>query len=216
MLESDLKSFFGFCLSEADGGPAIGVNQSDLVRVERKIFTVAHELGHILMHPGSFQDNETQEDLDEESEADRFASHFLMPQQSFEHELEKNRGLHWVKLILHVKRIFKVSYKTVILRLVEMERVSSSDVWKRFAIDHKRLYGGSLKDHYEPDSLPQSEFGMIEPSGLNSFDFMESKLHLLVRNAVELELITTQRAAEILGINLNEMRELALAWSSVK
>ncbi|MFA6292184.1 MAG: XRE family transcriptional regulator [Victivallales bacterium] len=213
LIDSDLDNFFGFSLSEKDGGPAIGVNKSKRINVERKIFTVAHELGHILLHPDSFDSKEKMEIDDAEKEADTFASHLLMPQKCFNHELEKNKGLHWVKLVLHIKRIFKVSYKTVLIRLREEGLVDNS-IWQKFALECKKL-GFSLKDHYEPESLSQDDFHPEPVEPLSSYDFVESRLNLLVRKAFEKEAITMGKAAEILGIEMMAMRELSNAWRTV-
>ncbi len=211
LIDSDLKKFFGFCLSEKDGGPAIGVNKSSMISVERKIFTVAHELGHILLHPNSFDTAESKESGDAEKEADAFASHFLMPVDGFKKELQKNFGLHRVRLVLHIKRIFKVSYKTVLMRFQEMGLVDDS-VWMKFAMEYKKMFGKSLKNHYEPESLSQDDF-KSEPNKLDNFDFLESRLYRLVREAFEQEIITMSRAAEILNLGLMEMRDLSNAWS---
>lgn len=211
LIDSDLKNFFGFCLSAKDGGPAIGVNKSDQINVERKIFTVAHELGHILIHPDSFDSAEAKESDKAEKEANIFASHLLMPAQAFEKELQKNIGLHWVSLVLHIKRIFKVSYKTVLIRLQEMGLADSS-VWVKFAMEYKRMFGEDLKDYFEPESLSQDDF-KFEPKRLDNIDFLESRLYRLVRKAFEREIITMSRAAEILNLELMEMRELSNAWS---
>lgn len=213
LIDSDLDNFFGFSLSAKDGGPAIGINKSIKINVERKIFTVAHELGHILLHPDSFNSNENIEMNDAEKEANTFASYLLMPQEAFIEEFEKNNGLHWVKQVLHIKRIFKVSYKTVLVRLQENGLVDNS-VWQKFAFECKKL-GISLKGHFEPESLEKEHFQPEPVEPLSNYDFVESRLNRLVRKAFEQEVITMSKAADILDINLMEMRELSNAWSAV-
>jgi Zn-dependent peptidase ImmA (M78 family)/DNA-binding XRE family transcriptional regulator len=213
LIDSDLDNFFGFSLSEKDGGPAIGINNSKKINVERKIFTVAHELGHILLHPDSFDSKEKNEIDDAEKGADTFASHLLMPQKYFKQELEKNKGLHWMRQVLHIKRIFKVSYKTVLVRLRKDGLVNNS-IWQKFAVECKKL-GISLKDHFAPESLPQDDFHPEPVEPLSNNDFVESRLNLLVRKAFEQEMITMSKAADILNIDLMAMRELSNAWRIV-
>jgi Zn-dependent peptidase ImmA (M78 family) len=213
LVDSDLDNFFGFSLSEKDGGPAIGVNKSQRINVERKIFTAAHELGHILLHPDSFDSGEENESADAEKEANIFASHLLMPKATFMKELEKNKGLGLVDQVLHIKRIFKVSYKTVLVRLREDGLVDDS-IWQKFAFECKKL-GFSLKDHFEPESLPQDDFHPEPVAPLSSYDFVESRLNRLVRKAFEQEIITMSKAADILGIDLMSMRELSNSWGKV-
>ena len=49
-----LSKVFGFSAAWADNGPAIAVNTSPDISIERQIFTVAHELGHLIMHESSY------------------------------------------------------------------------------------------------------------------------------------------------------------------
>ena len=42
--------FFGLSVGEEDGGPAVAVNVWDRISVERRIFSAAHELGHLMLH----------------------------------------------------------------------------------------------------------------------------------------------------------------------
>ena len=59
------------------------VNTWDRISVERWIFTAAHELGHILLHPTEYDRSATDLPVDTEREADAFASEFLMPKSAF-------------------------------------------------------------------------------------------------------------------------------------
>jgi len=51
-----------------------------------------------------------------------------------------------------------------------------------------------------------------EPNHLVPVDFVQDRLNRLVRRAVEEKEISMSRAAEILRLDLNEMRELANSW----
>jgi Zn-dependent peptidase ImmA (M78 family) len=106
-------------VAPGNGGPAVVVNTWDRISVERWIFTAAHELGHILLHREAYHRSMANEEEQEEKEADRFASHFLMPEESFESEWAQTRGLPLIARVLIVKRIYRVSYKTVLYRLHE-------------------------------------------------------------------------------------------------
>ena len=46
--------FLGLSVSEADGGPAVVVNDWELIPVERRLFSAAHELGHLILHPDAY------------------------------------------------------------------------------------------------------------------------------------------------------------------
>jgi Zn-dependent peptidase ImmA (M78 family) len=201
----------------AEGGPAIVVNTWERISVERWIFTAVHELGHILMHLDAFDRKRTDENADEEREADRFASHFLMPDGVFEDEWQESAGLSLVERVFKLKRIFRVSYKTVLYRLKESGRMGA-DAFAVFQRHYKRYSGRTLKKIDEPQALAQGEFrfswNRAEELGdsLSKYDFVEDRLSRLVREALRKEIISLGRAAEILALPLSEMRELASAW----
>ena len=88
LLETKRDSFFGLSVGIGDGGPAVVVNTWDRISVERWIFTAAHELGHVLLHPSEYQREATELPMQAEREADEFASEFLMPEAAFAAEWE--------------------------------------------------------------------------------------------------------------------------------
>lgn len=216
LLEKKSDSFFGLSVGTGDGGPAVVVNTWDRISVERWIFTAAHELGHLLLHPAEYRRDATELPLPAEREADLFASHFLMPEVLFSKEWEETRGHPLLVRVLKVKRIFRVSYKTVLYRLVESER-ESKDVWRTFQRQHRDHFGKTLRKTEEPKALEKSEFAWNwsragEPEGLSQHDFVEDRLSRLVRKAVEREHISLGRAAEILRLSREEMRKQAREW----
>ena len=130
LLKSRMNKFFGLSVGESDNGPAIAVNTDDSIPVERRIFTAAHELGHIILHKDSYVSDQIQENDEQEDEANRFAGYFLMPRENFNIIWEENRGLHWVDSVLHTKRRFRVSYKTVLKRLIDM-KLTDKGIYKK-------------------------------------------------------------------------------------
>src|SRR5712691_2613872 len=212
-------AFFGLSVAKDDGGPAIVVNVWDRISVERWIFTAAHELGHLLFHLGAYDVAKTEENRDEEEEANQFASHFLMPQEVFALEWNEARGLALVDRVLKVKRIFRVSYRTVLYRLSEQDAYGKA-IWQQFQVAYKARFGQSLSKSDEPQRLPPEDFNaaMVEPRAadepkrLSSEDFVEDRLSRLVRAALEKELISVGRAAEILNVDLKTMRAVISTW----
>jgi Zn-dependent peptidase ImmA (M78 family) len=211
-------TFFGLSVGAEDGGPAVVVNVWDRIPVERWIFTAAHELGHLLLHLSAYDVNRRNEDDAEEKEADQFASHFLMPDEVFKSEWTEAWGLPLFERVLKIKRIFKVSYKTVLYRLCEQGQ--GSDLWMQFQVAHKRRFGTGLKKTDEPQRLAPADFlaSMVEtkaadePKRLSSDDFVEDRLCSLVRSAVDKQMISVGRAAEVLGFDLRTMREQVASW----
>ena len=217
LLETKRDSFFGLSVGERDGGPAVVVNTWDRISVERWIFTAAHELGHLLLHPLEYQRDATELPMQAEREADAFASEFLMTEKAFEAEWNASRGRSLLLRVLKVKRIFRVSYKTVLHRLVESGR-ETADVWRAFQGQHRGYFGKTLRRTEEPEALKKSEFAWNwtrsgEPAGLSEHDFIQDRLSRLVRRAIEDERISFGRAAEILGVTREEMRKQAREWS---
>ena len=120
--------------------------------------------------------------------------------------------------MLKVKRMFRVSYKTVLYRLVETGR-AARDVWPIFQRQHAQRLGKTLRKADEPNPLKASEFSWNwsragEPEGVSEYDFLEDRLHRLVRMALERKAISLGRAAEILRISREDMRKRAADWAA--
>lgn len=210
------EGFFGLSVAEKDGGPAVVVNVWERLSVERWIFTAAHELGHLLLHFDAYDVTKTDEEPAQEKEADTFASYFLMPTKLFDRELEEARGLPLVKVVFKLKRIFGTSWQSVLYRIATKSS-DGSKLWGRFYWEYKELTGHSLGKTDEPDGLRAGAFRPSarvadEPEHLVEGDFMEERLHRLVRQAVENEEISLSRAAEILRLDIESMRALSNSW----
>lgn len=212
------EAFFGLSVAPADGGPAIVVNTWERISVERWIFTAAHELGHLLLHLDDYDVAERHEERRQEKEANVFASHFLMPEEVFAKEWAETYGMAFVDRVLKVKRIFRVSYRTVLYRL--SEQYPGPGLWKRFQRDYLQRTGKTLLKDDEPEALAADAFKASfpehsragEPEDLSPLDFVEDRLSRLVRRAIEGEEISLARGAEILDLSLGDMRQLAGSW----
>ena len=211
--------FFGLCVAEADGGPAVFVNTWPRITVERWIFTAAHELGHLILHLADFNVEQADEIDAHEFEANSFAAFFLMPEASFRKEWEDTAGLAFIDRVLKVKRIFRVSYLTVLHRISEGDE-GYGKLLEIFLKDYKKRHSKFLLKADEPEALVQDALrpgfpesrSPKEPENLSRADFFQDRLSMLVRRAVENDTISLGRGAEILGKPLAEMRELAASW----
>lgn len=212
-------AFFGLSVAPEDGGPAVVVNTWERISVERWIFSAVHELGHLVLHAPAYQIDNFEEEKDPEKEANLFAGHFLMPEEVFRGEWTDARGLPFVDRVLKVKRIFQVSYKTVLYRLSEAG-THETNVWQRFQNEYRARHGRTLMKEDEPEALAADAFQASfpeaskarEPEDLSRADFVEDRLSRLVRQAVEGGAISLGRAGEVLRLSLPEMRALAGAW----
>lgn len=216
LLDVSSDDFFGLSVGKEDGGPAIAINTWERISVERRIFSAAHELGHLVLHLQDFDLGEKEELPAHEKEADRFASHFLMPNQAFQKEWSATAGLHVVDRVLQVKQVFRVSYRAVLYRLVENKELNAK-VWGWFQTEYGRLYNGRrLLKADEPSPLNEIAFPgplrSYEPDSVAAHDLKEARLYRLVATALDEEKITMSRGAEILKMKLVEFRKLADAW----
>lgn len=212
------NDFFGLSVGPVDGGPAIVVNTWDRISVERWIFSAAHELGHLILHLDAYDVMEAAENGEQEREANVFASHFLMPEEVFQKEWDETCGLPFVNRVLKVKRMFMVSYKTVLYRLVENN--PKVNVWRIFQNGFRQRFGRTLGRADEPDGLREVDYHSGapesqragEPTRLAAEDFLDDRLWLLVRRGVEDGIISFARGAEILDVSLDELREASRGW----
>jgi hypothetical protein len=88
------------------------VNRSD--GPARQRFTVAHEVGHMLLREAFTLRIPAEEDL-----CDEFASHILIPRDELDHYLEESRGPLTPRDILAVSRHFGTNVKPALIALAE-------------------------------------------------------------------------------------------------
>jgi Zn-dependent peptidase ImmA (M78 family)/DNA-binding XRE family transcriptional regulator len=217
-------AFLGLSVSEEDGGPAVIVNTWERLPVEHWIFSAAHELAHLLIHLQAYQVDEEIEDKDEERDADAFASHFLMPEAVFRREWDDTVGLPLFDRVIKVKRVFRVSWRTVLFRLSEgmSDLNQRKRLWIHFATAYKQINSKVLLKMDESQGVGADVYRALsdlhkagpEPAGMDRHDFQGDRLWRLVRQATLGGDITLARGAEILGIRLNDMRDLAESWAN--
>lgn len=199
---------FGFTLRLPDGQLGIAVNTRTEIPGERQLFTLCHEFGHYMMH------DEVEEKLGDaeipaaeakklEQQANAFASGLLMPDRDFEAAWQSTEGQLWFNRILEVKKIFSVSYQTVIYRLEERFRhekgqkaVPPYRVW--FRQNYHRRFGRKLPSHEE-----------VCPAGVR---VTSGRYLRLAKKAFFAEEITMGRLGELLGKNIFETRHIVNDW----
>lgn len=178
---SDIK-ISGVSLITPVGVPVMIINKN--MPNSRIIFTVAHELGHILMH---FTGGIINEDRDIEKEADRFASSFLMPSTEIKSQLyyltDERLG--------DLKRYWKVSIQSLLYRARTLGNLTPDQYrrwvtkisyygWRRqepleFEISEPKLLFKMLKLHF--DELQYSKSELTTMFGLNISEFDKIYLH---------------------------------------
>lgn len=200
-----LSSEFGFSLKLPNGSCGIAVNNGEAVPGERQLFTLCHETGHLLMHHQEGDADDTPEmKKRREKEANAFAAGMLIPTAEFNSAWDNTEGRLWFDRILAVKRIFTVSYLTVIYCLEERYRATSGKKtvppyrnW--FKENYIRRFGRTLPAHEE--ACPAD-------IRIESARFVR-----LARKAFVAGDITMPRLAELIGKSLLETRALVNEWA---
>jgi len=214
---SSQPKVFGFSIGKEDGGPVIAVNIRKDISVERWIFTTAHELGHILLHRESYGRDRADENPEEEKEANTFAAQFLMPDEAFKAKWDDMSGLLLYDRVMKMKRHFLVSYQSVIYRLVELG-LARKTIWPHFNKLLQERQEKKITRKEEPEPQPEAMFSKawqraLEVHPLDDYDFWDDRQDKLVRDALLRELITTSRAAEILGCSVEKMKLRKEGWA---
>jgi len=156
--------------------PVIVVKRDDIPG-DRQRFSLAHELGHLVLKPGS--------EVDEEKAAYRFAGAFLVPEPKVRFELgEKRDTLDLYELHL-LKHKYGLSMQGWIYRARDLGILSENAARRLF--QQFRREGWHRK---EPgDQLPQEE---------------PARMQRLVLRALAEDLISKSRGAELLGKPLSQ------------
>lgn len=142
----------------------------------RQRFTIAHELGHLLL-------NINDKDVDEEKLCNRFASALLMPREAVINEFGLSRKNISFFELMAFKNEFKVSYTAIIYRLKDLNIISNY-LYKNLCIFLSQRIGKN-------DSNP------IQPEISYQFKKIVYKLEAD-------EIISLNKACELLGMTANE------------
>ena len=96
---------------------------------DRQRFTLAHELGHLIL------EGRLSSKMDEEKASDRFAGAFLLPEEALKKRLgNQRRSLEIAELAL-IKKEYGVSMQAVFIRANQVKIIDyncSSNLWKQF------------------------------------------------------------------------------------
>ena len=160
---------------------------------ERQRFTLAHELGHILMEPIKLSEN------DAEKAAHYFAGAFLMPAETLWDEIGKNRQDISLGELFNLKRILGVSAQAIAYRCKDLGIIGQAAFGRLF--DEFKRQGWRDPPYKEPFER-QAESA--------------KRLQRLCFRAVQEQLITESRAAEALGISVRDLeKHMSVPWEMV-
>jgi len=149
---------------------------------ERKRFNLAHELGHMVIDPAQW--------LDEEKAAHRFAGAFLIPADVLRSEVGAKRSSISLGELVALKQRFGVSIQAIAYRCKDLGILNQAAFARLFKIFAQR--GWRAPPYEEPGRLdPEVE----EPK----------RFERLCYRALAERVIGESRAAELLGISVREL-----------
>ncbi|GBE29704.1 MAG TPA: ImmA/IrrE family metallo-endopeptidase [Bacteroidetes bacterium] len=202
MMKYTNDGFFGLSgWGSSYNSPGVIVCDNNSISTERKIFSAVHEMGHLLLHRDEYDISHENEIKEHEDEANSFASHFLMPDSRFQEKWRELSGKSAYDRVMIIKRVFDVSYKTILMRLVEHGAVDYAEAQKYIYNNHRIKENRKLGSKTEPYAIGRE------------YPFIARRLDNLVRQAVEGDLITVSRGAEILGMSNTDMRQVMQEWN---
>ena len=175
--------------SGKDAVPVIVVNSTEWG--ERQRFTLAHELGHMIM--------EVAPRVDEEKAAHRFAGAFLMPATALWAEIGKHRTKVGLGELLEVKRLFGASIQAITYRCKDLG-IFSETLFRRLFNEFNRR-GWRTPPYKEPEAM-QGE----KPKRFERLTF-----RALAEGA-----ISEAKAAELLGVSVRELNQRVEGPPTVK
>ena len=152
---------------------------------ERKRFTLAHELGHMVM--------DVRSGVNAEKAANRFAGAFLMPAEALWREIGKHRTMISLGELVRLKELFGASFQAIVYRCHDLGIISDPAYRRLFQVFNEK---GWRKPPYE-------ELGALPASKEHP-----QRMQRLCFRALSEGLISEAKAAEILGISVRDLTRL--------
>ena len=188
-----MAGFFGLSACRDAQGAFVLVN-SHQITIERQLFTLAHELGHLVCHRDEYQETLVEEgtiaeEKAREKVADYFAGHLLVPQAELERMYQLTTN------VVKLKQHFRVSYQVILTRLQQMGVIDYAREQAKIRAIYKKQFGSPLKNSMElppalkPEDLPQNE-----------------RYQQLIWQALNLGKVSEMKAAELLDLTVEELR----------
>lgn len=163
-------------LSEVVGGIPFIVLLDDITDGARQRFTIAHELGHLVL-------NINDSEIDSEKLCNRFASSLLMPKETVVNEFGSFRKRISMFELKAYKEEYKVSCAAIVYRLKDLDIISDY-LYKNLYINVNKIIGKVDKDPIEPE--------------------ISNQFKRLVHKLESSEIISVSRACELLGVTIHE------------
>lgn len=181
MIEADTENKFDGLAARVSGMPIVVVGRH--WPGDRQRFTLAHELGHLML------EGRLAQDLDEEKACNRFAGAFLFPRESVRQELGGHRNAIELKELGLLKEEFGLSMAGILYRARDLDIISHA-----YREDQAKLFRFKGWFRKEPGQ-----------------DYPAEKAHIfeqLVFHALAEDYIGESKAAELMNMPLQQFRRV--------
>ena len=148
--------------------------------LERQRFTIAHELGHMVLDIGS--------DVQEERACNRFAGAFLAPEKELIREVGRRRLNFGFTEIIEIKHMFGISAAALVMRMRDLEIITEATL--------RNIFGGIGRS-----------WRTNEPRPLRRTESPTRFRRLCLRALAENE-ISASKAAELLRLRVSEIEAI--------
>ena len=184
VLSLELSDIGGMTAYARRGGTSVDavivVNCSD--SGERQRFTLAHELGHLVLA--------ADDKVNAEKAAQRFAGAFLMPADTVRTVIGRRRtSIGWSELF-SLKRVFAVSVQAIVYRCRDLGIINDA-LYTRLFRDISR-FGWRTPPYPEPQPIKPEQ---------------PSRFERLCSRALAENLISEAKVAELLGVSVRDLSE---------
>lgn len=153
--------------------------------IERKRFTLLHELGHLML---DLSGCELADKKEEESYCNHFAAEFLFPRLDVFKEFGQRRDNVSVPELIEVQKKYGISIQAIVFRLLDAGLISKHQHTNFY---RKINFNKDLKEVVNKERFDTSEFS--------------DRYKQLVYRAYSQELISASKTANLLGENINEV-----------
>ncbi len=179
--EPDQDLFDGVSALIDNKYPIIAINKN--FPVERKRFTLLHELGHLVLNLTHFNEKE------QENHCHRFAGAMLLPQNTIIKEIGNYRDHLSLNELFNFQKLYGISVSAIIYRLTDLDVISDAKK-RRYFVDRNSIPGFK-------ESVDRVRFSGDESSG---------RFISLVYRALSQEIITISKASSLLNNSIEEVR----------
>ena len=181
MIEADPNNKFDGLAARVNNMPVVVVGRH--WSGDRQRFTMAHELGHLML------ESKLAEDIDEEAACNRFAGAFLFPRTSVLQELGNRRNALEIKELALLKEEFGLSMAGILYRARDLGVITLA-------------YHKKLSMFFSMKGWRKNEPGRAYPA---------EKAHIfeqLIFHALAEEFIGESKAAELMNVSLTQFRRV--------